>query len=67
MASFRLRSSTSLEMTVAALKIREDHRLNFWDALIIASAASAGCKTLYTEDLNSGQTIAGVKVVDPFA
>jgi predicted nucleic acid-binding protein len=57
----------SLEMTVTALKIREDHGLNFWDALIIASAASAGCKTLYTEDLNSGQTIAGVKVVDPFA
>jgi len=39
--------------------------LSFWDALILAAAASAGCATVYTEDLNSGQTILGVTVQNP--
>ena len=39
--------------------------LSFWDALIVAAAAAAGCPTLYTEDLNNGQIILGVKVQNP--
>jgi predicted nucleic acid-binding protein len=41
------------------------NQLSFWDALIAASAAAAGCDTLYTEDLNAGQTILGVTVRNP--
>jgi predicted nucleic acid-binding protein len=41
--------------------------LSFWDSLVLAAAASAGCTTLYTEDLNDGQTILGVKIHNPFA
>jgi predicted nucleic acid-binding protein len=41
--------------------------LSFWDAQILAAAASAGCGILYSEDLNPGQTIMGVKVQNPFA
>ena len=41
------------------------NQLSFWDALVLASAAAAGCSTLYTEDLNAGQTILGVKVENP--
>jgi len=40
--------------------------LPFWDALILASAAAARCTTVYSEDLNSGQTILGVMVRNPF-
>ena len=43
------------------------NQLSFWDSLIIAAAASAGCSTIFSEDLNSGQTILGVKVQNPFA
>ena len=39
--------------------------LSFWDALIVAAASAAGCPTLYTEDLNNGQIILGVKVQNP--
>ena len=39
--------------------------ISFWDALILAAAASAGCSTLCTEDLNHGQIIMGVKVQNP--
>jgi predicted nucleic acid-binding protein len=50
-----------------AIEIHARHRISFWDGLLFAAALSAGCSLLYTEDLNPGQTIAGVKVVDPFA
>lgn len=39
--------------------------LSFWDALILAAAASAGCGALYTEDMNPGQVILGVRVENP--
>ena len=41
-------------------------QLSFWDALVIASAEKANCKTLYSEDLNDGQMIRGITVVNPF-
>lgn len=41
--------------------------ISFWDALILAAAASAGCGTLLTEDLSNGQIIMGVKVQNPLA
>jgi len=41
-------------------------QLSFWDALIVAASAASGCTTIYSEDLNVGQVIGGVKVVNPF-
>ncbi|HVT45174.1 MAG TPA: PIN domain-containing protein [Thermoanaerobaculia bacterium] len=41
--------------------------ISFWDALILAAAASAGCGILCTEDLSPGQIIMGVKIQNPFA
>jgi predicted nucleic acid-binding protein len=43
------------------------NQISFWDSLILAASASAGCSTVLSEDLNSGQTILGVKVQNPFA
>jgi predicted nucleic acid-binding protein len=42
------------------------NQLSFRDALILASAASAGCSTVLSEDLNSGQAILGMKVQNPY-
>lgn len=42
------------------------HQLSFWDALIVVTAEAARCSELWTEDLNPGQVIRGVKVVNPF-
>ncbi len=66
MRSFRT-VTHDVEMTLAAVELHEEHAINFWDALIVAAAVSAGCKTLYTEDLSHGHTIAGLRIVDPFA
>lgn len=41
------------------------NELSFRDALVLAAAASSGCVTVYSEDLNAGQTILGVRVENP--
>lgn len=41
------------------------NQLSFWDSLILAAAASAGCSTVFSEDLAAGQTILGVRVRNP--
>jgi len=41
-------------------------RLSFWDALIVAAASRARATRLYTEDLQHGQVILGVEIVNPF-
>ncbi len=46
--------------------LAESKQLSFWDALIVVAAAKCEAKILYTEDLQHGQIIAGVKVVNPF-
>jgi predicted nucleic acid-binding protein len=51
----------------AALDLATDHKLQFWDALILNAAADAGCTMLLSEDMHAGFTWRGVRVVDPFA
>jgi predicted nucleic acid-binding protein len=41
------------------------NRLNYWDALMIAAAESARCPAIWTEDMDPGQVIRGVEVVNP--
>ncbi len=49
-----------------ACEISETWKIAFWDSMILASAEQDGARQLLTEDLNHGQVIAGVKVVNPF-
>lgn len=42
-------------------------KLSFWDALVVVAAARTGAAVLYTEDLNDGQEILGVRISNPFA
>jgi predicted nucleic acid-binding protein len=48
-----------------AIDIAAVAQIQFWDALIVASAEQADATHLYSEGLNAGQTIAGVKIVNP--
>lgn len=52
---------------IAASAISETHRISFWDAMIVRSAGELGCDVIWSEDLNSGQVIAGVEIRNPFA
>ncbi len=52
---------------VRASEIEEQDRVNFWDALIMVAAAKAGASRILSEDLQAGQSIAGVLVENPFS
>lgn len=37
-----------------ASRLRERHGLSFWDGLVVASARTAGCEILFSEDMHHG-------------
>jgi predicted nucleic acid-binding protein len=49
-----------------AFAVEKRFRLSFWDALMVAAAQRAECGYLLSEDLQSGQDLDGVVVVNPF-
>lgn len=55
-----------LEEILAAIDLHRLHTISFWDALIVRCAATAGCKQLYSEDLQQGRVLAGVRITNPF-
>jgi predicted nucleic acid-binding protein len=50
-----------------AMELATEHKLQFWDALILSTAASGGCSLLLSEDMQDGFAWRGVTVVNPFA
>jgi predicted nucleic acid-binding protein len=41
-------------------------RTSYWDGLLIATAAEAGCSSILTEDMADGTILSGVRVINPF-
>ena len=56
----------SFEFYSQALQIADRWQYSVYDALIIAAALHAGCKTLYSEDMQDGQKVNGLLIVNPF-
>jgi len=52
---------------LAAIDLHRLHLLSFWDALILHAARKAGCSVLFSEDMNHGQVIEGIRICNPFA
>ena len=50
----------------AAIDLHRLRRLSYWDALVVHTARRAGCQILLSEDLQHGQVIDGVRIVNPF-
>ena len=51
----------------AGLDLHQTRSLGFYDAMIVAAAQTSGCTLLYSEDMHAGETINGVRIVNPFA
>ena len=51
---------------LAAIDLHRLHGFSFWDALIIRMAQQAGCRVLFSEDLQDARQVAGITVVNPF-
>ena len=49
-----------------AWDLQDRYALSYWDALILSSAHQQGCSHLLTEDLQHGQQMDAVKVINPF-
>jgi predicted nucleic acid-binding protein len=56
----------TLDLHHAARALAQDHRLSFYDALIVAAAIEGGCDTLFSEDMQHGRSIGGLAIVNPF-
>jgi predicted nucleic acid-binding protein len=63
---FPIQPMTS-ETFLNARLFHERYQVSHWDGLILAAAKNAGCVTLYSEDLQDGQSYDGITVVNPFA
>ncbi len=72
-AEARLRSYASMRVVplesdtvFAALRIKLKFQVSYWDVLILAAAADAGCSKVYSEDLAHCQHYGSVQVINPF-
>jgi predicted nucleic acid-binding protein len=56
----------TVEMHRAALGYSRNYGFRIYDSLILAAAQQAGCNILYSEDMQHGQQIGSMKIVNPF-
>lgn len=64
-ATWCAEATTAAEIS-EAFRIEDESGISFWDALIVASAVKSNAKRILSEDLSSGQRIAGIAIENPF-
>jgi predicted nucleic acid-binding protein len=52
---------------IAAIELHRLRQVSFWDASIVQAARLAGATVLYSEDLQEGAVLGGVRIENPFA
>ena len=57
---------TTIQQHDQALQIARSYKFQFYDSLIVAAAIEAGCTTLFAEDMQHGQSIGSLRIVNPF-
>ena len=56
----------ALSDVLAAIDLHQLRHLSYWDALIVHTAKQSGCLVVFSEDMQHGQVIDGVRIVNPF-
>jgi len=56
----------SLELYESCLELQAETKYSFFDSLILAAAVQGGCEVLYSEDLQDGQQVRGVRILNPY-
>jgi predicted nucleic acid-binding protein len=51
---------------LAAIDLHRLHGFSFWDALVVQAAKTAGCRVLFSEDLQAARQVDGIHVINPF-
>jgi predicted nucleic acid-binding protein len=62
----RVKVAIDASLVAQAAQISQRHQLSYWDGAIVAAAMRSGAKELLTEDMNAGQVMEGVRIVNPF-
>ena len=57
---------TTADLIGSAVQIKRARKYSLYDSLIIAGALACGAKTLYSEDLQHGQRIDNLTIINPF-
>ncbi len=57
---------SSVDLYCQALDFMQRWHFSFYDSLIVTAACNADCRILYSEDLQHGQSINALKIVNPF-
>jgi len=56
----------TLEMHVNAVALSKRYGFSIYDSLILAAAKGAGCATVFSEDMQHGQIVEGLRIENPF-
>ena len=56
----------SAELYQRALQVQVETQYRFYDSLIVTAALESGASVLYSEDLQHGRVIGGLRIVNPF-
>jgi predicted nucleic acid-binding protein len=54
------------DLVLEAISLKQEHRVSYWDAAIIAAAHRLGAETVYSEDLSHNHLYGSIRVIDPF-
>jgi predicted nucleic acid-binding protein len=49
----------------AAFDTRTRYGISYWDAAIVEAARMLGCHQVLTEDLQHGQDLGGIRILNP--
>jgi predicted nucleic acid-binding protein len=55
-----------LALFETCLELQAETCYSFYDSLILAAAVQGGCEILYSEDLQDGQQVRSLKIVNPY-
>ena len=55
------------KMILSAIHRSRNNQLSFWDALVVQAAIEGHAGTLYSEDMQHGQMLDSLRVVNPFS
>jgi predicted nucleic acid-binding protein len=57
---------TTLALLHHGFEMQARHRFSHWDSMIVAAARAQGCEVLWTEDMDDGRIVDGMRIANPF-
>ncbi len=59
-------AETTADTASMGLRLHRNYGFSFYDSVLLASALTASCNVFLSEDMNGGQRIDGLLLVNPF-